>query len=260
MKNLLLTTAIALTLGMPVYAAGSHSGGHDVVKTDEAHGHGDEAHGHGNDAHGDGHAQMAAGMPGMANEVSRTINVIMRETDDGEMIFEPKSFEFEEGETIRFNVTNEGEFEHEFVIDDVAGNAKHKEMMAAMDMEHDDPNSVRLDEGKSGEVIWKFSNAGTFEFACLLPGHYESGMRGPIKVSQKVAQAEMEYTKGTVKKIDAKSSKVTIIHGPLLNLDMPAMTMVFRADEAMIAMMSEGQDIEFVAEPVKGKLTVTQLK
>jgi len=53
---------------------------------------------------------------------------------------------------------------------------------------------------------------------------------------------------------------VTIKHGPLVNLDMPSMTMVFRADPDMIARMSEGQDIEFVAEPVKGKLTVTQMK
>ena len=41
---------------------------------------------------------------------------------------------------------------------------------------------------------------------------------------------------------------------------MPAMTMVFRADEAMMSKMSEGQDIEFVADRVKGKLTVTQIK
>jgi uncharacterized cupredoxin-like copper-binding protein len=41
-----------------------------------------------------------------------------------------------------------------------------------------------LDEGRSGEVIWTFSNAGTFEFACLIPGHYESGMHGPIVVSE----------------------------------------------------------------------------
>ncbi len=39
---------------------------------------------------------------------------------------------------------------------------------------------IRLDEGGSGEVIWTFSNAGTFEFACLIPGHYESGMHGAI--------------------------------------------------------------------------------
>jgi Cu/Ag efflux protein CusF len=140
-------------------------------------------------------------------------------------------------------------------------------MMAAMDMEHDDPNSVRLDEGKSGEVIWTFSKAGTFEFACLIPGHYESGMHGPITVSETStqdelvqAQAEIEYTQGTIKKVDAEGGKVTIKHGPLVNLDMPSMTMVFRADPDMIARMSEGQDIEFVAEPVKGKLTVTQMK
>lgn len=111
-----------------------------------------------------------------------------------------------------------------------------------------------------GEVIWTFANEGTFEFACLIPVHYESGMHGPITVGQKMAQAEVVYTKGTITKVNAKSGKVTIDHGPLLNLDMPAMKMVFRADEATIAKMSEGQEIEFVAEPVKGKLTVTQIK
>ena len=69
----------------------------------------------------------------------------------------------------------------------------------------------------------------------------------------------MKFAKG-IKKIDADGGKVTINHGPLHNLDMPAMTMVFRADADMIAKMSEGQDIEFIAEPVKGKLTVTHLK
>lgn len=250
MKDLLLTTTIVLTLGMPVYAGGTHSDSHGDEKANKAH----------DDSNGGGHAQMAAGMPGMADDVTRTINVSMRETEDGEMLFEPRSFEFQTGETIRFIVTNEGELEHEFVIDDVAGNAKHKGQMAAMDMEHDDPNSIRLDEGKSGEVIWKFSNAGTFEFACLIPGHYESGMHGPIKVSQEVDGTGVEYTRGTIKKIDANGGKVTINHGPLLNLDMPGMTMVFRADETLIARMSEGQDIEFIAEPVKGKLTVTQLR
>lgn len=252
MKNLLLTTAIAFTLVAPAYAAGTHGGGHDEVKTEEGHGHSGE--------HAEEHLEMAAGMAGEAADVTRTIDVSMRETDEGPMVFEPNTFEFEQGETIRFNVINKGELEHEFVIDNAEGNAAHKEMMAKMDMEHDDPNSIRLDEGQSGEVIWTFANAGTFEFACLIPGHYESGMHGPINVSQKVAQAEVEYTKGTITKVDAKGGKVTINHGPLLNLDMPAMKMVFRADEEMIAKMSKGQDIEFVAEPVKGKLTVTQLK
>ncbi len=75
-----------------------------------------------------------------------------------------------------------------------------------------------------------------------------------------LAVANSEYTKGRIKKIEADSGKVTIIHEELVNLDMPAMTMVFRADEEMIARMSEGQEIEFVADRVEGKLTVTEMK
>ena len=275
MKNLLLTTAIAFALTMPAYAAGTHGGGHDAVKTEETDGHGDHGgHGdenaeeaHDGDDHADGHAEMSIGKPGTEADVTRTVDVTMLETDDGEMLFTPTSLDIAKGETIRFNIMNNGELEHEFVIDTLAGNAEHKELMAKFDMEHDDPNSVRLDEGGSGEIIWTFANEGTFEFACLIPGHYESGMHGPITVGEKQAQAEVilatsviEYTAGKIKKINAKSGKVTIIHGPLTNLDMPAMTMVFRADEATIARMSEGQDIEFVADRVKGKLTVTEMK
>jgi len=70
-----------------------------------------------------------------------------------------------------------------------------------------------------------------------------------------------EYTKGTVKKVDVKAGKVTIIHEELANLDMPAMTMVFRtADPAMLEKMKAGDTIEFIADRVKGKLTVTELK
>ena len=70
-----------------------------------------------------------------------------------------------------------------------------------------------------------------------------------------------EYTKGVVKKIDLKANKVTIIHEELKNLDMPAMTMVFRAaNEEMLGKLKEGDEIEFVADRVNGKLTVTELK
>ena len=246
MNKLLLSTALSLLITAPAYAAGTHGGGHA------------------DDGHGDMHKEMAAGMPGKAEAVDRTIEVTMRETDDGEMIFEPAEFDIKKGETIRFAVTNKGEIEHEFVIDTMEGNAEHKEAMAKMDMEHDDPNSVRLDSGMEGEVIWTFANEGSFEFACLIPGHYESGMHGPITVAQSDEAAEekapLVYATGKVKKIDAKGKKVTIIHGPLENLDMPSMTMVFKADETLIAKMKEGQDIEFVADRVKGKLTVTAMK
>ncbi len=70
-----------------------------------------------------------------------------------------------------------------------------------------------------------------------------------------------DFTKGTVKKIEAKSGKVTVKHEELKNLGMPAMTMVFRAkDEAMLKKLKEGQTIQFVAERVKGKLTLVELK
>lgn len=71
----------------------------------------------------------------------------------------------------------------------------------------------------------------------------------------------IEFTKGSTKKVDAKAMKVTIIHELLENLDMPAMTMVFRVrDEAIMAKLKEGANIEFVADHVEGKLTVTEIK
>ena len=70
-----------------------------------------------------------------------------------------------------------------------------------------------------------------------------------------------EFTKGTVKKIDAKTKKVTLIHEELKSLDMPAMTMVFRVqDDAILEKLKAGANIEFVAERVNGKLTVTEVK
>ncbi|MBY3063095.1 hypothetical protein HFO74_06505 [Rhizobium laguerreae] len=70
-----------------------------------------------------------------------------------------------------------------------------------------------------------------------------------------------EFTKGVVNKVDAKANKVTIKHEDLKNLDMPAMTMVFRVeDPALLERLKEGSNIEFVAERVNGKLTVTEVK
>ncbi len=70
-----------------------------------------------------------------------------------------------------------------------------------------------------------------------------------------------EYTKGVVKKVDMKTEKVTIKHEDLKNLDMPGMTMVFSvADKAMLDKLKQGEQIQFVAERVKGKLTVTEVR
>lgn len=180
MKSILTTITAILLSTTIAYAGGSHDGGHDdddSQKT-ESHGHGE---GHGSDDH---HGEMAAGKPGDVSKVTRTIAVKMYETDDGEMLFEPASLSVKHGETIKFEIANAGENEHEFVLDSYEKNQEHKAVMAKFpEMEHDDPNSVRLEEGEKGEIIWEFSNQGEFEFACLIPGHYESGMKGVLKVA-----------------------------------------------------------------------------
>lgn len=69
------------------------------------------------------------------------------------------------------------------------------------------------------------------------------------------------FVKGTVEKVDMKGKKITIAHEELKDLDMPAMTMVFRpGDDSMLETLKEGAQIEFVAERIKGKLTVTKIK
>lgn len=70
-----------------------------------------------------------------------------------------------------------------------------------------------------------------------------------------------EYVKGEVVKVDAKQKKLTIKHEPLTNLDMPAMTMVFVvAEDGMIGKVKAGQAIEFAADRVNGRITVTDIK
>lgn len=188
MKHLILTTSILALSATLSLAAGTHSGGHghEQMKTEDGHGHGEgHAHGHG-DGHGHGHMtdMMEVGMPGDRANVSRTVEIRMHETEDGDMLFKPSNLSFEAGETILFKIRNDGAIDHEFVMDTMGNNEKHRELMMKFpEMEHDDPNSVTLTPGASGEIVWTFSNPGEFQFACLIPGHMESGMHGPINVA-----------------------------------------------------------------------------
>lgn len=162
-----------------------HDGDHAEASRSET-GHAEAAHtetGHGTSGHGDGHdAEIAIGKPSEVHD-ARMVMVSMKETADG-MVFEPSALSFKAGETVKIMISNAGELEHEFVMNTPEEIIDHKTMMERFpEMEHDDPNSVRLDAGASGEIIWTFTNAGSFEFACLIPGHYEAGMHGPILVN-----------------------------------------------------------------------------
>ena len=127
------------------------------------------------------HANQGYGEPGDPNKPARIVEILMDETDDGRMIFSPASLEARAGEQVRFRIRNQGELDHEFVLATHEANQKHAiEMQKNPDMEHDDPNAIRLAPGASGEILWKFTDTGEFEFACLVPGHRESGMFGTV--------------------------------------------------------------------------------
>ena len=130
-------------------------------------------------AHED-HGNFSAGEPGDPKKPARTIKVVMRE-DGKKMAFEPARITLRKGEQIRFVLENDGTDDHEFVLANAAENRKHAELMKKFpDMEHDEPNAKRLAVGEHGEILWKFTKTGTFEFACLIPGHREAGMMGKV--------------------------------------------------------------------------------
>jgi uncharacterized cupredoxin-like copper-binding protein len=142
-------------------------------------GPGASGHGHVEGHHDD---DLAFGEPGDPNQPSREVTVVMKE-EDGKMLFSPNAISVSQGEQILFKVKNDGVLDHELVVATLDANLKHAEEMAKNpDMEHDDPNAKRLTPGGSGEILWKFTDAGTFDFSCLIPGHREAGMSGSIVV------------------------------------------------------------------------------
>jgi len=133
---------------------------------------------HGDDPHHPGHDDTF-GRPGTPTKVSRTVEVDMTDA----MRFTPATISVKKGETVRFLVKNSGQLKHEMVLGTVKELREHASLMKKFpEMEHEDPNQLSLEPGKSGELVWQFTRPGTFEFACLQPGHFEAGMRGKIAV------------------------------------------------------------------------------
>lgn len=125
--------------------------------------------------------QKEWGIAGDAKSVNRNIEVRMLDT----MRFTPDLIEVKRGETIRFVHKNDGKIMHEFVIGTKKELDEHAALMLKFpNMEHDEPYMVHVAPGKTGEVIWTFNRPGEFDFACLIPGHYQAGMVGKVKVSK----------------------------------------------------------------------------
>jgi uncharacterized cupredoxin-like copper-binding protein len=124
--------------------------------------------------------EKAFGRPGERARVTRTVRIVG--TDD--MRYTPARIRVKQGETVRFVVRNGGKILHETVLGTKPELQEHYALMKKFpDMEHDEPHMVHLRPGQTGEMIWQFTKAGEFYFACLMPGHYDAGMMGKIGVT-----------------------------------------------------------------------------
>lgn len=210
----------------------------------------------------------------MAAHVTRTVAVDMSDA----MRFTPAAINARQGETIRFVVKNSGQLSHEFVLGTTKDLKAHGEAMKKHPhMQHADDNMLTVAPGQSGELLWKFTQAGAVTFACLQPGHFEAGMKGAVTVAAsdqpamamsgmsspapKLATNGVEMSHGEVKKIDRAAQKITLKHGELKNLDMPSMTMVFKVLEpSLLDKLKAGDQVRFIAEDQGGALVVTSIE
>jgi Cu/Ag efflux protein CusF len=182
------------------------------------------------------------------------------------MRFNPSSVDARQGETIRFIVRNSGQLRHELVLGTEKDLKDHYEVMKKHpEMEHADPNMVSVAPGQTGEIVWRFTKTGKVDFACLQPGHYDAGMKGLVRVAagtkNEPATAPAELADGEVRKVDKDAKKITLKHGELKALDMPAMTMVFQVgDPALLERVKVGDKVKFKAEKIGGAYVVTAIE
>lgn len=140
-------------------------------------------------AHGSAHPAKppAAAEPvetrfGRSGDPARAQRIVKIDMSDA-MRFSPAELTVAAGDTVRFVVANRGQVLHEMVLGTEQELAAHAEWMRKFPgMEHDEPFMTHVPPGQSGEIVWQFTQPGEFRFACLVPGHYEAGMLGRIRV------------------------------------------------------------------------------
>ena len=121
----------------------------------------------------------AFGQEGDPARATRVVKVDMTDT----MRFTPAEIRLKRGETVRLVATNKGQVLHEMVLGTPEDLKKHADLMRKFpDMEHAEAHMTHVKPGTSGEIVWQFTKAGEFQFACLIPGHFEAGMVGKVTV------------------------------------------------------------------------------
>ncbi|NIP22535.1 MAG: cupredoxin family protein [Phycisphaerae bacterium] len=158
--NLILTAAVqfALIISIPAFA---HTELHGTEEPD--------------------HEQVSTEFGGFHSGLipTRTVEIKMYDS----MEFEPAVINVKSNEVIKFLVLNLGELDHEFMFGNQEIVAAHAELMKSHpNVPHDDPFMIHLESNEVGYLVWEFSSPGSFPFVCLIPGHYEAGMRGVLNV------------------------------------------------------------------------------
>jgi len=140
----------------------------------------------GGHAHGsESQAQPQGGEPALtAFHVQRTLEIRM---NDG-MRFVPDRIQAQPGETLLLQVVNDGKVTHELVLGTEDELARHAEAMknagAHAGHSHGVGAFLELGPGQRGALVVRFDKATTLQMACLIPGHYQAGMRGEVKVQE----------------------------------------------------------------------------
>lgn len=173
-----------------------------LMSMSTAFGHGDGGHGKPKAVDYSKTEETPFGRAGNPNAASRTIRIGMndrmqfvamgtphrggRATDVHPGVAPhaiPGDIVVKRGETVRFLVHNEGQVMHEMVIGRMQELKEHAELMRKFpSMEHEEAYMAHVAPGKEGEIVWQFTKAGEFHYACLIPGHMEAGMIAKITV------------------------------------------------------------------------------
>jgi uncharacterized cupredoxin-like copper-binding protein len=126
------------------------------------------------------HEDFDFGEPADAADADRVIEIV---TDD-DFTITPSEMTIAVGETITFQVTNEGNIAHDFTLGRSDLQDEHDIEMADMGgmVMADEPNAFMIEPGETKELTWHFSEGGEVLIGCHVPGHYAAGMKAEISV------------------------------------------------------------------------------
>ena len=130
----------------------------------------------------DPHYSYAAGQPVKGKWKSTAVTVVLSE-QGGKLVISPNRLRFKQGEVVKFSIRNDTAVKHELVLGTATENLGHAESMRiSPDIEDHEVNGRVMNPNSTAELQWQFINTGTFEFACLVPGHAETEIRGEVIV------------------------------------------------------------------------------